>query len=62
MAFWYSLLSFGIFFTFWYVWTKKNLATRNGYDKAIIFSAAACVGQFYTWISFFAEINAKTEL
>jgi hypothetical protein len=24
---WYSLWSFGIFFTFWYVGTKKNLAT-----------------------------------
>jgi hypothetical protein len=23
----YSLWWFGIFFTFWYVWTKKNLAT-----------------------------------
>jgi hypothetical protein len=22
----YSVWSFGIFFTFWYVWTKKNLA------------------------------------
>jgi hypothetical protein len=32
MAFWYGLWSFGIFFTFWYVWTKKNLATlpRSG--------------------------------
>jgi hypothetical protein len=27
MAVWYSLWSFGIFFQFWYVWTKKNLAT-----------------------------------
>jgi hypothetical protein len=27
MSFWYSLRSFGIFFTFWYVWTEKNLAT-----------------------------------
>jgi hypothetical protein len=27
MAVWYSLLPFGIFFLFWYVWTKKNLAT-----------------------------------
>jgi hypothetical protein len=27
MAFWYSLWSLAIFFTFWYVWTKKNLAT-----------------------------------
>jgi hypothetical protein len=25
--FWYSLLSFGIFFPIWNVWTKKNLAT-----------------------------------
>jgi hypothetical protein len=24
MAFWYSLWSFGIFLTFWYVWTKKK--------------------------------------
>jgi hypothetical protein len=23
----FSLLSYGIFFPFWYVWTKKNLAT-----------------------------------
>jgi hypothetical protein len=27
MAVWYSLWSFGIFFPFWYVWTKENLAT-----------------------------------
>jgi hypothetical protein len=27
MAVWYSLWSFGIFFPFWYIWTKKNLAT-----------------------------------
>jgi hypothetical protein len=27
MAFWYSLLSFGILFPFWYAWSKKNLAT-----------------------------------
>jgi hypothetical protein len=27
MAVWYSLWSLGIFFLFWYVWTKKNLAT-----------------------------------
>jgi hypothetical protein len=27
MFVWYSLWSFGIFFPFWYVWTKKNLAT-----------------------------------
>jgi hypothetical protein len=30
MAFWYILWSFGIFFTFWYVWNKKNLATLVG--------------------------------
>jgi hypothetical protein len=37
MAFWYSLWSFGTFFTFWYVWTKKDLATlrvtRDGFLK-----------------------------
>jgi hypothetical protein len=27
MSVWYILWSFGIFFPFWYVWTKKNLAT-----------------------------------
>jgi hypothetical protein len=27
MVRWYSLWSFGIFFPFWYVSTKKNLAT-----------------------------------
>jgi hypothetical protein len=27
MAVWYSLWSFGILFPFWYVLTKKNLAT-----------------------------------
>jgi hypothetical protein len=27
MADWCSLCSFGIFFPFWHVWTKKNLAT-----------------------------------
>jgi hypothetical protein len=26
----WSLSSFGIFFPFWYVWTKKNLATLVG--------------------------------
>jgi hypothetical protein len=30
MAVWYSLGSFGIFFQYWYVWTKKNLATVPG--------------------------------
>jgi hypothetical protein len=30
MAGWYSLWSFGIFFPFWYDWTKKNLATMVG--------------------------------
>jgi hypothetical protein len=30
MAVWYSLWSFGIFFPFWYIWTKKNLATLQG--------------------------------
>jgi hypothetical protein len=28
MAVWNSLWSFFIFFPFWYVWTKKNLATQ----------------------------------
>jgi hypothetical protein len=27
MAICYNLLSFGIFFPFWYVWSKENLAT-----------------------------------
>jgi hypothetical protein len=27
IAIWYNLRSFGIFFPFWYVWSKKNLAT-----------------------------------
>jgi hypothetical protein len=27
MAVWCSLWSFGILFTFWYFWIKKNLAT-----------------------------------
>jgi hypothetical protein len=30
MAIWYSLWSFGKFFPFWCVWTKKNLATLIG--------------------------------
>jgi hypothetical protein len=30
----HSLWSFGIFFTFWYVWTMKNLATLNGHRNA----------------------------
>jgi hypothetical protein len=30
MAFWYSLWSFVIFFPFWYVWAKKNLAALVG--------------------------------
>jgi hypothetical protein len=35
MAVWSSLRSFGIYFQFWYVWTKKNLATLTG-RKALI--------------------------
>jgi hypothetical protein len=27
MAVWFNLWSFGTLFQFWYVWTKKNLAT-----------------------------------
>jgi hypothetical protein len=27
IAFWYSLWPFGMFFAYWYDWTKKNLAT-----------------------------------
>jgi hypothetical protein len=33
-AIWYSLWSFGILFTFWYVWTKKNLATLPGHGSS----------------------------
>jgi hypothetical protein len=29
MDVWYSWWSFGIYFPFWYVWTKKNLATQH---------------------------------
>jgi hypothetical protein len=29
MTIWYSLWSFGIFFSIWYIWTKKNLATLH---------------------------------
>jgi hypothetical protein len=29
MVVWYSFLSFDIFFPFWYVWAKKNLATLD---------------------------------
>jgi hypothetical protein len=29
MAVWYTLWSFGIFFPFWYVWSKTNLATLS---------------------------------
>jgi phosphotransferase system glucose/maltose/N-acetylglucosamine-specific IIC component len=42
MANWYKLLPFGIFcgylvfFTFWYVWTKKNLATLGEVSVSII--------------------------
>jgi hypothetical protein len=32
-AVWYSLRSFGKFFPFWYVWTKKNLATLIGCES-----------------------------
>jgi hypothetical protein len=34
MAVWYSLWSVGIFISFWYVWTKKNLATLKSKDIA----------------------------
>jgi hypothetical protein len=27
IAIWYSLRPFGIFLPFWYLWTRKNLAT-----------------------------------
>jgi hypothetical protein len=36
MAVWYNLWSFGIYFPFWYVWTKKNLATIVWAPKAIV--------------------------
>jgi hypothetical protein len=29
MAIRYSLWSFGIFFLFWYIWTKNNLASLD---------------------------------
>jgi hypothetical protein len=34
MAIWYGLWSFGIFSPFWYVWTKKNLATLMSTDSS----------------------------
>jgi hypothetical protein len=37
MSFGYGLWSFGIFFTFWDVWTKKNLATLLGGNVALSF-------------------------
>jgi hypothetical protein len=41
MAVGFSLWSFGIFFQFWYFWTKKNLATLV---KALTFgSVESCV-------------------
>jgi hypothetical protein len=37
MAVWYSLWTLVIFFPFWYVWTKKNLATlHQGKEEAQI--------------------------
>jgi hypothetical protein len=36
MAVWFNLWPFGLFTPFWYVWTKKNLATlvwRHVYQK-----------------------------
>jgi hypothetical protein len=36
MAFWYSLLSFGIFFTFWCVWTKKIWQLSQPWVKTLI--------------------------
>jgi hypothetical protein len=41
MAVWYSLGSFGIFFPFWYVWSKKNLATLM-YTPYFILVALNC--------------------
>jgi hypothetical protein len=54
MAVWYSLWSFGIFFPFWNVWTKKNLATLilslfvNLMLNTILPSNPFC-GEFHCW-------------
>jgi hypothetical protein len=60
---WYSLCSFGIVFPFWYVWTKKNLATLNVYGAAFssfhflsvrFFCCCHLAGSLLTFVPFFA--------
>jgi hypothetical protein len=49
MAVWYSLWSFDIFFPFWYVYTKKNLATLLAITMICILTfTAKCSGPFLT--------------
>jgi hypothetical protein len=43
MAVWYSLWSFGIFFPFWNVLTKKNLATLDGWFVSKLTAASKAV-------------------
>jgi hypothetical protein len=38
---WYSLWSFGIFLPFWYVLTKKNLATLDVFQAMLLFTRLA---------------------
>jgi hypothetical protein len=50
MAVWYSLWSFGHFFPFWYVWTKKNLATlakTNTIESGSVRSVSRRVATFF---------------
>jgi hypothetical protein len=44
MAVWYSVWSFGILFPFWYVWTKKNLATLR--RSRLVFESSGCQDPF----------------
>jgi hypothetical protein len=51
MAVWYGLWSFGIFFPFWYVWTKKDLATllHTTLEWCVIKSCRLSYIRLYEW-------------
>jgi hypothetical protein len=58
MAVWYSLWSLGIFFAFWYVLTKKNLATLHcipHHQKPIKLRTKELVTVKIVWLTFEAQ-------
>jgi hypothetical protein len=69
MAIWYNLWPFGIacghfvyFFPFWYVWTKKNLATLLMATKNV--KQSFCLFNVFmpiTKLNFFLRFTKKTQ-